>query len=154
MLRTVNDRLTKTYTGGRGTFVTAFYGVYDPAERTLTYASAGHNPPRLKRCADGGVAALDRSRSLPLGIDPDVIYDQATERLTPGDILLFYTDGITEAWNPAGDEMFGPQRLDDVLGRCLASAEGTVAEILLHVETFAAGRPPDDDRTLLAAQVE
>src|SRR5262249_35296358 len=149
----VNDRLTNGYTGGRGTFVTAFYGIYDPKERTITYACAGHNPPRLKRCTDGSVAALDQVRGLPLGIEEEVKYGDHVERLSAGDIVLFYTDGITEAWSKNG-EMFGIQRLERVLDRCLATAEGTVNEVLAEVEWFSEGRAASDDRTLLAGQVE
>jgi sigma-B regulation protein RsbU (phosphoserine phosphatase) len=162
MLDFVNQRLTKTYTGGRGTFVTAFYGVYDPAARTLTYSCAGHNPPRLKRCADGSVTALDRDRGLPLGIldddDGDEGYKQSIVALGAGDILLFYTDGITEAWSaevgPDGREVFGLARLDAILDRCLIDADATVREILMELDAFTGGKPATDDRTLLAAQVE
>jgi sigma-B regulation protein RsbU (phosphoserine phosphatase) len=67
MLNHVNDHLTRLYTADSDTFVTAFYGVYNPADRTLTYASAGHNPPRLKRCADGSRPAVGHitARALP-----------------------------------------------------------------------------------------
>ena len=68
LLSHVNRTLASRYTGQTGAFVTAFYGIYDPATRTISYASAGHPPPRLKRCADGSLALLDGHHGLPLGI--------------------------------------------------------------------------------------
>lgn len=75
----------KRYTVESDTFVTAFYGVYDPSRRELTYASAGHNPPRLKRCVDGTLGLLDGAAALPLGIVPNQTYSEQTYRLLPGD---------------------------------------------------------------------
>jgi sigma-B regulation protein RsbU (phosphoserine phosphatase) len=158
MLRLVNRRITRTYTGGRGTFITAFYAVYDPAGRTLTYASAGHNPPRLRRCGERLLASLDRGRGLPLGIVDDEGYGEDRVALQRGDALLFYTDGITEAWSahvgPDGRELFGLSRLDAVLSRCPPTPDDIVAEVLHEVDAFTGGKPATDDRTLLAARVE
>jgi sigma-B regulation protein RsbU (phosphoserine phosphatase) len=70
LLAFINRHLCARYTSGNGTFVTAFYGIYDPRARTLTYGSAGHCPPRVKR-TDGRVLPIEGSLSLPLGIEPD-----------------------------------------------------------------------------------
>jgi sigma-B regulation protein RsbU (phosphoserine phosphatase) len=152
LLTFINDHLTARYTTDNGTFVTAFYGVYDPATRVLTYASAGHNPPRVGRCDGGHVRAIDRNGSVPLGIDPGVHYDDTVENLSPGDYLLLYTDGITEARAPDG-ELFGVERLDAVVADCTGDANELIASVLRAVETFTQGRPPNDDRTLLVARV-
>ena len=152
MLTYVNHHLTTRYTAGAGTFVTAFYGVYDPRERQLTYACAGHNPPRLKRCQDGTVAVLDGVRGLPLGVSGQEHYEQGGQQLQRGDQIVFYTDGITEAHNPAG-EMFGTQRLDEVLEGCVLQASALLEAVLRAVEQFAAGHPADDDQTLLVARI-
>ena len=158
MLNFVNERLASTYTADRGTFVTAFYGVYDPVTRTLTYANAGHNPPRLRRCIGDSLEPLDRRRGLPLGILDEQRYADETVQLGPRDLVLLYTDGIPEAWSaaigPDGREMFGLPRLDAILSRCLPSADAVVAEILQQIDSFTAGNPPSDDRTLLAVQVQ
>jgi serine phosphatase RsbU (regulator of sigma subunit) len=69
-----------------------------------------------------------------------------------GDQVLFYTDGITEAHNARG-EMFGTERLDRELENCALQAEALLASILRAVETFAAGHPADDDRTLIVARI-
>lgn len=148
----VNHHLAKHYTVGFGTFVTAFYGIYDSANRELTYACAGHNPPRVKRCGDGGVFALDRSGNLPLGITIDTHFEESTQTLRPGDQIVFYTDGITEAFSPEG-EMFGVQRLDAVIGGCRDNAADIIEAVLRAVADFTAGAPADDDRTVLVAKI-
>ncbi|QEL17490.1 PP2C family protein-serine/threonine phosphatase [Limnoglobus roseus] len=148
----LNQHLVTLYTGGSGKFITAFYGVYDPRGRRLTYASAGHNPPRLKRCADGRLIPLDAAGGLPLGITGEETYDEAVQQLQPGDQVLFYTDGITEAANRTG-ELFGTDRLDRVMGNCALQAAGLLEEVLRAVEAFADGHPADDDRTMIVARV-
>ena len=134
--------------------MTAFYGVYDPATRQLTYDSAGHPPPRLRRC-DGGtrIIGLDAAQHLPLGIVAGEQYTQATLSLECGDCLLLYTDGISEAHNPlvAGRDLFGVERLDAALLDHDGGAQGLIDGVLAAVEAFTGGQPPADDRTLLAA---
>jgi sigma-B regulation protein RsbU (phosphoserine phosphatase) len=148
----INAHLTARYTGGLGSFVTAFYGVYDPATRILNYASAGHNPPRLKRCAEGAMSSLDGVGNLPLGISGDVVYEQSSRQLIPGDQIVFFTDGIIEAQNRTG-EMFGPERLDSVLADCRNDAADLIQAVLNSVEDFTGGQPPSDDQTLLVAKI-
>jgi sigma-B regulation protein RsbU (phosphoserine phosphatase) len=152
MLDFVNRRLATRYTAGLGAFVTAFYGIYDPASRQLTYACAGHNPPRLKRCADGTISSLDGVANLPLGISADESYAECSQVLQPGDQIVFYTDGITEAQNAAG-EIFGLERLDAVLSECRDNATELIEAVLANVESFTASQPPGDDRTLLVAKI-
>jgi sigma-B regulation protein RsbU (phosphoserine phosphatase) len=148
----VNEHFATRYTSGGEAFVTAFYGIFDPANRTLTYASAGHNPPRLKRCEDGSVMALDVVGDLPLGVFPDQDYHQAMLRLRPGDQIVFYTDGITEAANTAG-RMFGAERLDEALENCHLDAQGLIETVLAALKEFTGGTPPADDQTLVVAKV-
>jgi len=136
-----------------GAFVTAFYGVYDPAARTLTYSSAGHNPPRLRLGSTGEVIGLDAARDLPLGIREMEEYRQATMSLSAGDVLVLYTDGITEAWSAEG-RLFGTDRLDAALrGLGGRGAAEVVNGVLESVAGFAEGRAADDDRTLLVGVV-
>jgi sigma-B regulation protein RsbU (phosphoserine phosphatase) len=152
LLAFINDHLTARYTADSGKFVTAFYGIYEPATRTLVYASAGHNPPRLRRAGTRDVRPLDREGSLPLGIETDVIYQDACETLAPGDVLLLYTDGITEARGRNG-ELLGVERLDQLIAGCDAGATELIACVLDEVNRFTAAAPPGDDRTLLAIKV-
>ncbi len=100
LLEHLNRFLAELYTSTSETFVTAFYGVYDPVTRLLTYSCAGHNPPVLKRCTDGSLDLLNQARSLPLGINPAEQYREQDYPLVQGDQLVFYTDGITEAAEP------------------------------------------------------
>lgn len=151
LLDYVNSKLAEHYTAD-GNFITAFYAIYNPEDRTLTYASAGHNPPRVKRCADGSMFVLDKAQSIPLGIIPDTAYEQASIKLQEGDQVILYTDGITEAFNYHND-LFGTARLDAVLETCGVDASALITSVLHSVERFTDGRPADDDRTLLVLKV-
>ncbi len=152
LLEYLNDRLAYAYTRG-GTFVTAFYAVLDPASRVLTYARAGHNPPRLVR--RGRVLSLDDAGGLPLGILDGQVYDQASVTLEPGDLLLLYTDGITEAMAPLKGadrrHLFGLGRLDRLLLECAdGTPEECIERIRAGVDVFSENAPPADDQTLIA----
>ncbi len=150
LLTYLNDQLARAYTRD-GTFVTAFYAVLDPAQRTLTYSRAGHNPPRL--VGPEQVLPLEESGALPLGILAGQVHDEATVALRPGDLLLFYTDGITEAAAPSGgaDELFGTDRLDTLLLECRGgTADDCIARIRSEVAAFCDNAPLADDQTLVA----
>jgi phosphoserine phosphatase RsbU/P len=152
MLDFVNRHLAMRYTAELNAFVTAFYGIYDPATRRLTYACAGHNPPRLKRCRDGTILSLDGVTNLPLGISVDESYQECEILLQPGDQVVFYTDGITEAQNSRG-ELFELERLDQVLSTCRESASDLINAVLDELDDFTGGQLPSDDRTLLVAKI-
>ena len=113
---------------------------------------AGHNPPRLIRCHDGTVQAIEEVGGPPLGLDEDLEYEQTTCELQPGDVMAFYTDGITEAMDPKGKQ-FGPARLDEILSRCHLRATAVIEDVIESVEQFTGGEPPMDDRTLIVARV-
>jgi len=157
LLSFVNDHLFARYTSSNGTFVTAFYGIYDCNTRTLTYASAGHCPPRIRRAGNGMLESMDQSRQLPLGIEPGETYHDVTEHLQPGDSLFIYTDGVTEARDPKG-EFYGLEMLDQVLmcntrsSDC--SAKQLLDDALCSIEKFTNGTNATDDRTLLAVRVK
>lgn len=152
VLNYLNHHLATLYTSRNESFVTAFYGVYDPADRTLIYACAGHNPPRLKRCDDGTLLSLEGAGGLPLGIMPEGAYDECVQQLQPGDQIIFYTDGITEASNPEG-ELFGTDRLDHVLEDCSLQASALLDSVLSSLGEFTDGHPAADDRTLIVARI-
>jgi sigma-B regulation protein RsbU (phosphoserine phosphatase) len=152
MLGFINKHLAARYTNGNGTFVTAFYGMYDPKTRAIEYACAGHGPPRIKSGKDGTLRSLDQARNLPLGIDEDEVYQNQCATLQRGDVVIFYTDGITETRNAAGD-LFGVDRLDQVLAQCTCRADDLIEKTLAAVNEFGGYLPATDDRTLLAARV-
>jgi sigma-B regulation protein RsbU (phosphoserine phosphatase) len=126
--------------------------VFDPVERTLTYSSAGHNPPRYKRCGERTVRSFEEVGGPPLGLLDDLEYEQTTLQLKAGDILAFYTDGITETMD-VGDHQFGVGRLDAALSRCDLDPAGIVRAVVESVDEFSCGQAPEDDRTLLVARV-
>jgi sigma-B regulation protein RsbU (phosphoserine phosphatase) len=152
LLGYVNRKLFDRYTASNEVFVTAFYGVFDPVGRTLTYSSAGHNPPRLKRCGENTVESFEEVGGPPLGLMDDLEYEQTTLSLRPGDILAFYTDGITEAMD-AKNAQFGVGRLDLTLGCCCLDPEEIKGAVIKSVDDFTGGHPPEDDQTLLVAKV-
>ncbi|MCA9040582.1 MAG: PP2C family protein-serine/threonine phosphatase [Planctomycetaceae bacterium] len=148
----LNHKLCQRYTEDSGTFVTAFYAIYDPHTYRLTYSSAGHNPPRLRHCDDVAVEVLDKAQSLPLGVIDHAEYKDARIILKPNDRLIFYTDGIIEAENHDGI-LFGEDRLDSVLSRCKQEPQEIIDDLLEKVRSFTSNTPALDDRTLLTARV-
>jgi sigma-B regulation protein RsbU (phosphoserine phosphatase) len=151
VLAYINRKLVSRYTGELVAFVTAFYAVYDPATRRLTFASAGHNAPRWRH--DGRVRSLDGPDGLPLGIEDTMGFTEHEVTLAPGDALLMYTDGITEAMN-AQSAMFGVHRLDAVVAKPITTSQGLLDEVMREVNGFVAGASINDDRTLLALMVK
>ena len=129
-------------------FVTAFHGVLDLATGALRYCNAGHNPPYVLRAA-GGRETL-KATGIPFGVDEDMPYRIAETQLLPGDALFLFSDGITEAFNPAGEE-FGTARLEAALEAARGQgAAALVGDILAATQSFAAGAEQSDDITLLA----
>jgi sigma-B regulation protein RsbU (phosphoserine phosphatase) len=97
-------------------FVTAFYAVFDPRTRDFAFSRAGHPPPLL-RPSGGGLHSLLEAGSVPLGILPEPPFRTAVRRLGPGDLLLLYTDGITETVGPDG-RFFGVEGVETALTAC------------------------------------
>lgn len=144
----VNRLLVESVQPGR--FVTAFYGVLDVERRRLTYANAGHNPPVLLR-ATGKVEEL-RATGLILGSFSDTQFKERTIEFHPGDVLLLYTDGLTEAQSPEGEE-FGVARVEGLL-RSLHDrpAQAICSGLLAAVREFGGRRRMMDDVTLIAVK--
>ncbi|MDD1683273.1 MAG: SpoIIE family protein phosphatase [Methanoregula sp.] len=131
-----------------GMFVTLFYGFLDAATSTLTYVNAGHNPPIHFHAADGTLTELSAT-GIAVGALPDAAYTQESVQLVPGDMLVLYTDGITEAEN-ADLEMFGVERLEKtILASRGLSANELVRVILDAVRSFTGDHPQSDDITLM-----
>jgi sigma-B regulation protein RsbU (phosphoserine phosphatase) len=133
-------------------FVTAFLTIYDPADGSFLYSGAGHNPPLVKSPGYGGeVRHLDDASSVPLGIVDHPQYTEARITLAPGETLLLYTDGITEAAGPGG-KMFGIEGLDKALANCAGDPECVIGTVNTVLRKHEAGLRPKDDQTLLAIQ--
>ena len=140
-----NRQLCSSRIGG---LVTAFLGIYEPASRRLTYASAGHPPPLLRRTADGTISALDGVGSYPLGIDASETFQEASVELVRGDILLLYTDGITDARRTAAD-LFGVDRLTRVLRDGGDRPAELIDRLREAVRRTCTVKPPKTTRPLL-----
>ena len=141
----VNKYLAENIPANR--FVTLFYAELDPASGALSFLNAGHNPPLIVHAA-GTVEQL-ASGGLPLGIKPDAEYREGRTQLQHGDVLCIYSDGVTEATSPTGEE-FGPTRLYEVVSRNIdASAAGIRDRIESALTKFAQGTSAADDITLV-----
>lgn len=148
LLRNANRQLVDHSLRYDGTFVTAFYGVLDPKSGALRYASAGHNPPLLVD-ARVHVRELDEAQALPLAIDESTAFEEGEAALRPGDTLLLYTDGITEAQNAAG-EMYGRERLLSCVREDVPNAQHIIDCVRHKLMAFTGGLPQLDDQTLVA----
>lgn len=136
---------------GSASFVSVFYGVLDGNERVLSYVNAGHNPPLLLH-PDGTMEELSPTGPV-VGLLDDPGYTDGEARLFRGDVLVMYTDGVTEAIN-AREEMFGDERLRAVIRRTtgLPCAE-IIAAIRQEVAAFCGKAPQFDDITLMVLKV-
>lgn len=152
-LEFINQQMTDVYTRD-GRFVTVWCAMLDPAARSLSYCSAGHNPARLVR--RGSVISLDAAHGLPLGIIESEVYNEVLVTLESGDLVAIYTDGITEAKRAGsvGRDFFETERLDEAL---LASASGSAQDCVRRVadavNDFAGSHVHADDQTMLVLRV-
>jgi serine phosphatase RsbU (regulator of sigma subunit) len=124
--------------------ITLVFAILDPRTRQVCIANAGHLPP-VYQTASGVNRFIGMTESgLPLGVLSDQKFNELTIQLEPGESLLFYTDGITEAMN-AKDEMYGKHRLMDVVANRHACAETLVKSLMKSVEHFCGPTPQRDD---------
>lgn len=129
----------------RNQFVTAFYGILDVTNKTLSYTNAGHNPP-LMLDKDGTSRFIEHG-SLPLGMFKDTRYHEYYLTTEPGDTLVLYTDGVTEAQNPQGEE-FGRSRLADAVRRNRQlGARDLITAVQKEVLEWTGGNGATDDVT-------
>lgn len=128
-------------------FVTVLCGVLDLASGSLALASAGHDAPI--RLADGGAAPLPLETAAPLGLDPDTVFPRARAALAPGDTIVLFTDGVTEALAPDGS-FYGEQRMLRALARSERDPSGVIAALAGDVAAFTRDAPLADDMTILA----
>jgi phosphoserine phosphatase RsbU/P len=136
-------------------YATLFYAQFDPASRRLTYVNAGHCPPILLRSAAAGrsIEHLDIAGGTVVGLVPDVPYEQAQVDLTPGDLLVIYTDGFSEAMSPQLEEWSEKRLLDAVKSCDGLLAKDAISRIMQAADAFAAGAPQSDDMTLVILRV-
>ncbi len=132
-------------------FITFFICILDPKNGEIVYCNAGHNPPLLVR-RNGDVEPLTKG-GLILGILGNAPYVEDTCRMDPGDLVVLFSDGVTEAFHPDTQDEFGEDRLVEVMKACHHySSEQIIAETNRAVAQWTAGSPPSDDITLVVAR--
>ena len=135
----------------RENYVTAVYGVLDIKNRIFTFSNAGHNPPILRR-KEGKIRHLTEG-GLALGVIQNSEYKERVLNLKPGDVILFYTDGVTEAKNESGEE-FGTKRLEQILlENSDLKARGLQNKIYQEVRSFTGSESREDDLTMIIIKV-
>lgn len=138
--------------GMSGQYVTALYARLEAGARRLTYAGMGHPTPLLLR--DGQVQALPAGQGLPAGMAPEAVYTEVGVAVCPGDVLVFYTDGLVEARSPEG-KAFGVAGVADVLKRMgMRAPEAILQALLAACDAFTGGQPLSDDQTLIVLTVQ
>ncbi|MGI9055123.1 MAG: SpoIIE family protein phosphatase [Pyrinomonadaceae bacterium] len=151
LMKQINSLVYEASTSNR--YATFFYAQYEPATRKLAYVNAGHNPPFVLR-KNGEVLRLEEGGAV-VGMLPSMLvnYKQGEIQLQPGDLLVGYTDGISEAMNPAEEEWSE----DEMLERLKIVKEKSAAEILPFIvacaDEFAAGAKQHDDMTMIIVKV-
>jgi sigma-B regulation protein RsbU (phosphoserine phosphatase) len=134
-----------------GLLLTAFYATLDTGSGRLAYANGGHNWPLWLR-VDSGKARWLAAPGFLLGAFADFELEEGAIDVAPGDLLAFYTDGVTEARSPGGG-LFGEERLQAVVeAQAGASAQQLVDAIVAEVDAFAGDRPQADDLTLFVVK--
>jgi serine phosphatase RsbU (regulator of sigma subunit) len=138
-----------------GFFASLFYAEYEPASRMLQYVNAGHNPPIIVRPRTQCCELFHLcSEAVPIGVYAEIQFKATHFQLAKDDILVAYTDGITEAANTSG-QLWGVERLQSLLRSCSRMAPSEIVErILAEVSDFADGEPQRDDVTLVVMQVQ
>jgi serine phosphatase RsbU (regulator of sigma subunit) len=135
-------------------FVTVFYGILDPDQGKLKYCNAGHNPPLLVGGGDNGNHRLITRTGMALGISIDSTWESRSVDISPGQVLVLYTDGITDAQN-TGEQMFGEIRMVESLITSVNSPADEIRNTLMEdVDAFIEGAAQFDDITLMVIRRE
>lgn len=135
------------------TFVTVFLAKFDPTNRTLSYVNSGHNPPAIFRERENRVDWLKRTAPA-IGLDEHYLPRLESANLSSGDVLLLYTDGLTEAFNTDMEE-FGVERLAEFLQNAASLSASDMLQVVRQgIRAYAGGVPLSDDLTLVALKVK
>lgn len=146
VVRAVNSQVHASSLADR--YATLFYGVFDGTTRTLRYVNAGHNPPIIIR-QDRSMIRLETG-GVPVGIFSSWTYEEGMVQLRPGDLIIAYTDGVTEAVNPAGEE-WGVEGLRKAVDESAPQCPDDIAcAIFTSMDEFSRGRQTDDATVIVA----
>ncbi len=143
-----NDYIANTH-GNANMFATLFFGILDPANGSLLFVNGGHEPPLVVN--SGGVKAQLATTGPLVGIFPKTHFDIRQVSLGPGDTLVAFTDGVTEAHNAEG-ELFGGERLCLLLRQPFSTADELLDRIQVNVREYSGQVDPSDDITMLAVR--
>jgi len=140
---------------GANRYATFFYAQLENVGRRLRYVNAGHNPPYLVRCANGAAEIVELSvGGTVLGLFAETDFQEATLDLRPGDLMVAFTDGVTEALNPAGDE-FGEERLKELLRNTIGAPASEISKTLSETMRQWIGHAEQhDDLTFVIVAME
>jgi serine phosphatase RsbU (regulator of sigma subunit) len=130
-------------------FVTVFYGIIDPITGTLTYCNAGHNPPYLLSVQNDNEAQVLAKTGMALGVIENVTWEQETVQLAPGDLLVLYTDGVTDAEDGDGASFGEDRLLETVRANRECSAQDVQDALMTEIHSFVGDAPQFDDITLM-----
>lgn len=136
------------------TFVTLFLAAFDPASSSLTYINAGHNPPLLlcRSNREGYLTDWLRPTGAAIGLVEEPEFETVMVPLHPGDLLILYTDGVTEAMNQK--DIFGTERLANYARQSIdLPAQGLVHSLWQHLVDYTHGSPLSDDTTIVAMKM-
>lgn len=143
----VNNRLLKD--ARANLFITTFYGILDPIKGTLNYCNAGHNPPYLIRNSKYGTVESLKRTGVAMGIEKNVTWSSETATIAPGDVIVFYTDGIPDAQDGDGN-FFDDERIIDIARMNMDRLANEIqTSIISEVQNFAGNNPQTDDITLM-----
>jgi sigma-B regulation protein RsbU (phosphoserine phosphatase) len=148
MLRLLNDSLQERRVDAQ--YVTMVYAVWNDEDQTLEIANAGAVQPLISR---SGEVETIHAEGFPLGLFPNVSYEQFTLSLRPGDSVVFFSDGLADAQNPEG-EMFGTEQLCEIVQQNAFLGANELADLVMDkISEFQAGAEHFDDETLIVLRV-
>jgi serine phosphatase RsbU (regulator of sigma subunit) len=147
-VRQTNAYISENH-GDTGMFATLFFGILDSASGRLTYVNGGHEPPLFLRC--GQPVAYLKATGLAVGALPDAPYETASITLQNGDVLVLYTDGVTDADDSAGKHFSRKRLVDRVSGKS-AAAQALVDDVIAALKVHVGKGSPADDITLLSVR--
>lgn len=135
----------------RGSFITAAILSYDPKNRLLRYANAGH-PPVILKTPEGELLELSHNSGIPLGVDPGWEWQNTEIEIAPGSVLVSYTDGMTEALSPEGKQ-FGSERFKEMIAKTIGTAKDYRHALVQAVQEHQQGAQQADDQALVVMHI-
>ena len=151
ILNTLNNQLYDDLTRSE-LFITMFYAKYNSTTGRLAFANAGHNHPIIRRNNDFSCMELD-AEGLILGVKKSVVFEERSVELQKGDVVLFYTDGLNEAMNPAGD-MFGTMRICDLMAKAVHLPAKEIIDTFYNAVTeFIGSNTLQDDVSMVVLKI-